>query len=104
MNAQDKLRSLRAKLVVLEGKMAMAIMYLRHHSNNFSLTHTHKLNFDNTVFFSPRDAHKVVEEKQKKINNAYKALKILKTTCIVWPNTASEVFLTGSFDGWSTQV
>lgn len=40
MNAQDKLRSLRAKLAVLEGKMAMAIMYLRHHSNNFSLSHT----------------------------------------------------------------
>lgn len=27
MNAQDSLRSLRAKLAVLEGKMAMAIMY-----------------------------------------------------------------------------
>lgn len=27
MNAQDRLRSLRAKLAVLEGKMALAIMY-----------------------------------------------------------------------------
>jgi len=27
MNAQDKLRSIRAKLAVLEGKMALAIMY-----------------------------------------------------------------------------
>ncbi|KAJ1386019.1 Immunoglobulin-like fold [Sesbania bispinosa] len=75
INAHDRLRSLRAMLAVLEGKMALAIM----------------------------DAHKVVEEKQKKINNAHKALKVLKTTCIVWPNTASEVFLAGSFDGWSTQ-
>ncbi|KAH1259962.1 hypothetical protein AAZX31_02G021300 [Glycine max] len=75
MNAQDRLRSIRAKLSVLEGKMALAIM----------------------------DAHKVVEEKQKKINNAQKALQILKTTCVVWPNSASEVLLTGSFDGWSTK-
>ncbi|TKY69737.1 PTST protein [Spatholobus suberectus] len=75
MNAQDRLRSIRAKLAVLEGKMAMAIM----------------------------DAHKVVEEKQKKINNAQKALQILKSTCVVWPNNASEVLLTGSFDGWSTK-
>ncbi|KAK7307145.1 hypothetical protein VNO77_39956 [Canavalia gladiata] len=75
MNAQDRLRSIRAKLAVLEGKMALAIM----------------------------DAHKVVEEKQNRINNAQKALKILKTTCVVWPNTASEVLLTGSFDGWSTK-
>ncbi|XP_027361317.1 protein PTST homolog 2, chloroplastic [Abrus precatorius] len=75
MNAQDRLRSIRAKLAVLEGKMALAIM----------------------------DAHKVVQEKQKKINNAQKALQILKTTSVVWPSNASEVLLTGSFDGWSTK-
>ncbi|CAJ1931679.1 unnamed protein product [Sphenostylis stenocarpa] len=75
MNAQDRLRSIQAKLAVLEGKMSLAIM----------------------------DAHKVVEEKQLKINNAQKVLQMLKTTCVVWPNNASEVFLTGSFDGWSNK-
>ncbi|XP_061351953.1 protein PTST homolog 2, chloroplastic [Gastrolobium bilobum] len=75
MNAQDRLRSIRANLAVLEGKMALAIM----------------------------DAHKIVKEKQERINNARRALQTLKTTCVVWPNTASEVFLAGSFDGWSTQ-
>ncbi|XP_022631369.1 uncharacterized protein LOC106777040 isoform X2 [Vigna radiata var. radiata] len=75
MNAQDKLRSIQAKLAVLEGKMSLAIM----------------------------DAHKVVEEKQTKISKAQKALQMLKTTCVVWPNNASEVLLTGSFDGWSNK-
>ncbi|XP_020217900.1 protein PTST homolog 2, chloroplastic isoform X2 [Cajanus cajan] len=75
INAQDRLRSIRAKLAVLEGNMALAIM----------------------------DAQKVVEEKQKKINNAQKALQMLKTTCVIWPNKAEEIFLTGSFDGWSTK-
>ncbi|XP_017439883.1 protein PTST homolog 2, chloroplastic isoform X2 [Vigna angularis] len=75
MNAQDKLRSIKAKLAVLEGKMSLAIM----------------------------DAHKVVEEKQMKISKAQKALQMLTTTCVVWPNNASEVFLTGSFDGWSNK-
>ncbi|KAF7809183.1 protein PTST-like protein 2, chloroplastic-like [Senna tora] len=75
MNAQDRLRSIRAKLAVLEGKMTLAIM----------------------------DANKIVEEKQKRIDNAHRALRFLKTTCVVWPNAASEVLLAGSFDGWSTQ-
>jgi len=39
-----------------------------------------------------------------KISKAQKALHMLKTTCVVWPNNASEVFLTGSFDGWSNKV
>ncbi|XP_015967043.1 protein PTST homolog 2, chloroplastic [Arachis duranensis] len=75
MNAQDRLRSIRAKLSVLEGKMSLAIM----------------------------DAHKIVEEKQKRINNAHRALQILKMICVVWHNPASQVYLVGSFDGWSTQ-
>ncbi|XP_012568263.1 protein PTST homolog 2, chloroplastic isoform X2 [Cicer arietinum] len=75
MNAQARLRSLRAKLAVLEGKMTLAIM----------------------------DAQKVLDEKQKKIDHVDKALKLLKTTCVVWPNIATEVFLVGSFDGWSSQ-
>ncbi|KFK44622.1 hypothetical protein AALP_AA1G282700 [Arabis alpina] len=73
--AQNKLRSTRAKLAVLEGKMAMAII----------------------------DAQRIVREKQKKIDHARRALRLLRTASIVWPNSASEVLLTGSFDGWSTQ-
>ncbi|CAO2829154.1 unnamed protein product [Amaranthus hypochondriacus] len=75
MNAQDKLRSLRAKLAVIEGKMALAIV----------------------------DAQNILDEKQKRINDARIALQLLRTTCIVWPNSGSEVLLAGSFDGWSTQ-
>ncbi|XWS34940.1 hypothetical protein CRYUN_Cryun21dG0080800 [Craigia yunnanensis] len=75
MNAQDKLRSTRARLVVLEGKMALAII----------------------------DAQKMVEEKQKRIDDAHRALQLLRTACIVWPNSASEVLLAGSFDGWATK-
>lgn len=75
MNAQDKLRSIRAKLAVLEGKMALAIT----------------------------DAQKVLEEKQKRIDNAHRALQLLRTTCILWANSGSEVLVTGSFDGWATQ-
>ncbi|CAH8337039.1 unnamed protein product [Eruca vesicaria subsp. sativa] len=73
--AQNKLRSTRAKLAVLEGKMAMAII----------------------------DAQRIVREKQRKIDHARRALRLLRTASIVWPNSASEVLLTGSFDGWSTQ-
>ncbi|CAI9768021.1 unnamed protein product [Fraxinus pennsylvanica] len=75
MNAQERLRSIRAKLAVLEGKMALAII----------------------------DAQRIVEEKQKRIDGAHKALQLIRTACIVWPNSASEVLLTGSFDGWTTK-
>ncbi|KAJ4823259.1 hypothetical protein Tsubulata_042383 [Turnera subulata] len=75
MFAQDKLRSLRAKIAVLEGKMALAII----------------------------DAQKIVEGKQKRIEDARRALQLLRTACIVWPSAASEVLLAGSFDGWATQ-
>ncbi|EOA37485.1 hypothetical protein CARUB_v10011637mg [Capsella rubella] len=75
IHAQNKLRSTRAKLAVLEGKMAMAII----------------------------DAQRIVREKQRRIDHASRALRLLRTASIVWPNSASEVLLTGSFDGWSTQ-
>ncbi|KAI9168862.1 hypothetical protein LWI28_002987 [Acer negundo] len=75
MNAQDRLRSIRAKLVVLEGKMALTII----------------------------DAQKMVEEKQKRIDEACRALRLIRTACIVWPNSASQVLLAGSFDGWVSQ-
>uniref|UniRef100_A0A6N2N684 AMP-activated protein kinase glycogen-binding domain-containing protein n=1 Tax=Salix viminalis TaxID=40686 RepID=A0A6N2N684_SALVM len=75
INAQDKLRSTRAKIAVSEGKIALAII----------------------------DAQKVVEEKQKRIDDVSRALQVLRTACIVWPGSASVVFLTGSFDGWAIQ-
>ncbi|PSS13546.1 Protein PTST like [Actinidia chinensis var. chinensis] len=75
MNAQGRLRSIRAKLAVLEGKMALAII----------------------------DAHKIVEGKQKRIDGGHRALQLLRDACIVWPNSASEVLLAGSYDGWTTQ-
>ncbi|KAB1220733.1 Sucrose nonfermenting 4-like protein [Morella rubra] len=75
MNAQGRLRSIRAKLAVLEGKMAIAII----------------------------DAQKMVEEKQKRIDDARIAFRLLRATCVVWPSSASEVLLAGSFDGWATQ-
>lgn len=75
MSAQEQLRSIRAKMAILEGKMAMAIT----------------------------DAQKIVEKKQEQIYRAHKAIHHLRDTCIVWHNSASEVLLTGSFDGWTTQ-
>lgn len=75
MNAQDELRSIRSKLSILEGKMSLAI----------------------------NDAHKLVEKQQKRITLAHRALHLLRTSYIVWPNAASEVLLAGSFDGWATQ-
>ncbi|KAI4324808.1 hypothetical protein MLD38_030262 [Melastoma candidum] len=75
MAAKDMLRSIRAKMSVLEGKMA----------------------------FATSDAQKIVEERQKKIDAAHRALQYLRTTCVVWPNHANEVLLAGSFDGWTGQ-
>ncbi|POO00038.1 AMP-activated protein kinase, glycogen-binding domain containing protein [Trema orientale] len=75
INAHNILRSTRAKLAVLEGKMALAII----------------------------NAQKVVEEKQKRIDDARRASRLLRSSCIVWPSSASEVLLAGSFDGWATQ-
>lgn len=75
INAKKRLRSIRAKLAILEGKMALALT----------------------------DAKKKLEKKQKRIDGASNALRFLRTTQIVWHNSASEVLLTGSFDGWTTQ-
>lgn len=41
----------------------------------------------------------------KKIDDARRALRLVHSTCVVWPNSAcSQVLLAGSFDGWATQV
>lgn len=75
MSAQARLRATRAKLAVLQGKMSLSMM----------------------------DAKRIVEEKQKKIDEAKRALSLLRTACVVWTNPASEVLLAGSFDGWTLQ-
>lgn len=50
------------------------------------------------------DAQKKVELKQKRVTDARRALRLLRTALIVWTNSASEVLLAGSYDGWATQV
>ncbi|KAM7269372.1 hypothetical protein ACFE04_024869 [Oxalis oulophora] len=83
MNASDKLRSLRAKTAVLEGKLTLATAY--------------------ALFSNLEDLRKKIDERQKRIDCARAALNLLRTACIFWTSPADEVFLTGSFDGWSTQ-
>ncbi|WOK94523.1 hypothetical protein Cni_G03227 [Canna indica] len=51
-----------------------------------------------------REAKKLTVEKQKRIDAAQNALLLLHTTCIVWPNAASEVFFIESFDGWTNKI
>lgn len=75
MHAQEELRSIRAKIAVLEGKMALEII----------------------------ERNKIIEEKQRRLDEVEKALSELRTVYLVWPNPASEVLLTGSFDGWTSQ-
>ncbi|XP_047966117.1 protein PTST homolog 2, chloroplastic-like [Salvia hispanica] len=75
MSAKQQLRSLRAKLAVVEGKMTLARI----------------------------EAQKIIEVKKRRIGDARRSLQLLRTTSIVWPNSASEVSLVGSFDGWTTQ-
>lgn len=103
MNAQDKLRSLRAKIVVLESKMAMELMYERifYWFKNWIET---CLSLTTYLTSLCSDAQKNLEVKQKQIDNARRALRLIRSTCIVWPNSASQVLLVGSFDGWATQV
>nr|GEV22161.1 hypothetical protein [Tanacetum cinerariifolium] len=74
MNAKDRLRSIRGELAVLEGKMTLSI----------------------------NEAQKMVKAKQRGVDTGSRTLH-LHTTYIIWPNSASEVFLAGSFDGWTTQ-
>ena len=45
-----------------------------------------------------------MEEKQRRLDAAKRALSALSTAYVTWPGIGSEVFLAGSFDGWTTQV
>lgn len=75
MNAKDRLRTIRAKVAVSEGKVTLAII----------------------------DARKAIDVKQRKIESIHRAMQHLRSTSIVWANSASEVLLVGSFDGWTTR-
>lgn len=50
------------------------------------------------------ERNKIIEEKQRRLDEVEKALSELRTVYIVWPNPASEVLVVGSFDGWTNQV
>ncbi|KAL8218298.1 hypothetical protein R6Q57_021671 [Mikania cordata] len=76
IKAGDKLRSIRAKLAVLEGKIALSVI----------------------------DTQKLLEEKQRRIDSARTTLQLLRTTTVFWTHSASEVLLVGSYDGWTSQV
>ncbi|XP_076922475.1 protein PTST homolog 2, chloroplastic-like [Bidens hawaiensis] len=74
INVKDRLKSVCAKLAVLEGKMSSSII----------------------------DAQKLVKKKQTKTDGGCKSLQ-LHNICIMWHDSASEVLLVGSVDGWTTQ-
>ncbi|KAF3792681.1 PTST protein [Nymphaea thermarum] len=75
MKSHAKLRATRAKLSILEGKMALKIM----------------------------EAQKVAEGKRSQIEEGQCLLSLLRTTSIVWSNSGDDVLLVGSFDGWTSQ-
>ncbi|XP_076894252.1 protein PTST homolog 2, chloroplastic-like [Bidens hawaiensis] len=74
INVKDRLKSVCAKLAVLEGKMSSSII----------------------------DAQKLVKKKQTKTDGGCKSLQ-LHNICIMWHDSASKVLLVGSVDGWTSQ-
>ncbi|CAN6439302.1 unnamed protein product [Victoria cruziana] len=75
MKSRAKLRATRAKLSILEEKLALKFM----------------------------EAHKAAHEKQQLTEEDQCFLRLLRTTCIVWPSSGYDVLLVGSFDGWTSQ-
>ncbi|KAG9140199.1 hypothetical protein Leryth_021759 [Lithospermum erythrorhizon] len=75
IHAKEKLRVIHAKLAVLKGKRSLLIGK----SENIEMLN------------------------QRRLEGARKALQLLRQTRIVWQNSASQVFLTGSYDGWTSQ-
>ena len=105
MQAQEELRSIRAKIAVLEGKMALEIMYalkINHLCFIFHLIPSNLIYYNIYGIISERN--KIIEDKQRRLDEVQKALSELRTVCIMWANPASEVLLVGSFDGWTSQV
>ncbi|KAG6532398.1 hypothetical protein ZIOFF_006238 [Zingiber officinale] len=76
IKARNMLKSIQAKSKVLHGKLSLEI----------------------------REAQKILEMKQSKITVVKQPLSLLRATYIIWPNSASEVLLAGSFDGWTSQI
>eukprot|EP00250_Pteridium_aquilinum_P018286 c24023_g1_i3 orf=398-1153(-) len=74
MNKKRELRTARAQWTALEGKLALDLMEFR----------------------------RSLEEKDRLFEKTMHGLKMLRTVRIVWPNPASEVFLAGSYDGWTS--
>ncbi|KAJ0679672.1 putative [Hydroxymethylglutaryl-CoA reductase (NADPH)] kinase [Helianthus annuus] len=74
LNVNDRLKSVCAKLTVLERKLASSII----------------------------DAQKLVKKKQMRTDGGCRNLQ-LHNVCIIWHDSASEVLLVGSVDGWTTQ-
>ncbi|PWA70174.1 cyclomaltodextrinase [Artemisia annua] len=96
MKAEDKLRSIRSKLAVFEGKIALSVTYA--FPLPVCLFVLYNTRCSQYLVFS--DTQKLVEEKQRRIDSARR----LRTTCIFWTHSASEVLLVGSFDGWTSQI
>lgn len=96
MKAEDKLRSIRSKLAVFEGKIALSVMYAFPLSVCLFVLYNTRC----SQYLVYSDTQKLVEEKQRRIDSARR----LRTTCIFWTHSASEVLLVGSFDGWTSQV
>ncbi|KAI7726813.1 hypothetical protein M8C21_019510 [Ambrosia artemisiifolia] len=71
---KDRLKSVCAELAVLEGKLTSSIIH----------------------------AQELVKKKQRRINGGCRNLQ-LRNVCIIWHDSASEVLLAGSVDGWTTQ-
>ncbi|OEL27462.1 hypothetical protein BAE44_0011522 [Dichanthelium oligosanthes] len=58
----------------------------------------------NNIYDTISERNKIIEDKQRRLDEVEKALSELRTVCIMWANPASEVLVVGSFDGWTSQV
>lgn len=76
IQARNELNTTRAQVSAVEGSLKVEIM----------------------------EAHRILEEKNRRIERARNFSMQLRTARIVWPNHANEVFLTGSFNGWNGQI
>ncbi|CAM6114945.1 unnamed protein product [Calypogeia fissa] len=76
MHARNELNATRAQVAALEGNLKVEIM----------------------------EARKILDEKIREVERRKSISQRLRTARIVWPNPANEVYLTGSFNGWNSQV
>ncbi|EFJ33786.1 hypothetical protein SELMODRAFT_266879 [Selaginella moellendorffii] len=76
MQTRAELRRTRAQVTAMQAKMALELS----------------------------EARRAADEKQVLLDRAENALKMMRFVRIVWPNAASHVLLTGSFDGWTNKI